>query len=174
MITKSDDLSEDQRQVFDAIAASRGAVGGPFSILLYVAEIAGPVQELGGYLRFRSPMDPALRETTAFATATLLGCEFEQAVHRGLALKAGVEASVLERIEQGRLDGIEGDIGIAVTFAQHLVVEHRVPQAVFDQARERWGDKMIVELTVLIAYYAFLAHVLNTFEVVPRRTVPQP
>jgi 4-carboxymuconolactone decarboxylase len=174
MITKNDDLSPEQRAVFDAIAASRGAVGGPFSILLYRAELAGPAQELGGYLRFRSPMDSAVRETTAMATAHMLRCDFEQMIHRGLAQKAGVEPAVLENIEADRFDALEGDVGLAVSFARNLVLENRVPQELFDRARVRWGDVGLVELTTLIGYYAFLAHILNAFEVLPRRSAQQP
>lgn len=161
-ITSPDGLWAAQRTVYDAIVASRGAVIGPFPVLLHRAEIAAAAESLGGYLRYASPLAADVREAVIFTVATLLECEFERHAHEPIARKAGVDVGA---IAAGR--DLDGDAGLAVAMARALVVEHRIPDDLFARARARWDEATLVDLISLIGYYAFLAAVLNGFEVTP-------
>lgn len=164
-VVERDGLSAEQLKIFDAIASSRGSVRGPYAILLRRPEIAGPAQEMGGYLRFRSAFDPGVRECTTMAVAALLDCDYEFQAHRKVALAAGVDPVVVETIAAKRFDGLAGDIGLAAVFARSLINEHRVPSELFERARTRWGDMGMIDLAAMVGYYAFLAAVINALEV---------
>ena len=55
-ISKKEDLAPENQQVFDAIAQSRGAVGGPWLALLH-SELAHRTMHLGSFVRFESSLD---------------------------------------------------------------------------------------------------------------------
>jgi len=163
-ITGRDGLSDPQRAAFDAVVASRGAVIGPFTVLLHRPELASAAESMGGYLRYGSQLDATVREAVVLTVAALLDCRFEQHAHEPLARKAGVDVDALDA---GRAEGLPDDVRIAVDVARRLITEHRIPDALFARARARFGDPELLDLVALIGYYAFLAVVLNGYEVTP-------
>ena len=58
IIEKKEDLPPEHQSIYDAIAQSRGVVGGPFLALLHSPELAGRTAHLGSYVRFQSSLDP--------------------------------------------------------------------------------------------------------------------
>ena len=64
-ITKKEDLAPEHQKVYDAIAQSRGVVGGPWLALLHSPELAARTAHLGGYVRFESTLDHKVVEFTA-------------------------------------------------------------------------------------------------------------
>ena len=163
-ITSPDGLSPAQQAAFDAVAGSRGAVVGPFTVLLHRPELASAAEAMGGYLRYRSPLDPAVREAVVLTVATLLDCRFEQHAHEALARGAGVD---VDAMRSGRTEGLRDDVRVAVELARRLVSEHRIPDELFARARGHWDEPVLLDLIALVGYYAFLAAVLNGFEVMP-------
>jgi 4-carboxymuconolactone decarboxylase len=167
LITDRDSIGEPARPVFDAIQGSRGEVRGPFAVLLHRPEIASGAQQIGGYLRYGSPLPGPLRESLILVLARLAGCDFEWSAHYPLAVKAGVGDQTLADIQAGRWDRLDGDLGLAATLARSLLTTHNVDDQLFGRARERWDEGELVELVSLVGYYSYLAMVLNTFEVAP-------
>ena len=167
LITDRDAVGESARPVFDAIQGSRGEVRGPFAVLLHRPEIASGAQQIGGYLRYGSPLAGSFRESLILVLARLAGCDFEWSAHYPLAVSAGVGDQTLADIEAGRWDQLDGDLGLAATLARSLIATHAVDDQLFGRARQRWSEGELVELVSLIGYYSYLAMVLNTFEVAP-------
>jgi 4-carboxymuconolactone decarboxylase len=52
IIEKKEDLQPQHQSIYDAIAQSRGVVGGPFLALLHSPELAARTAHLGSYVRF--------------------------------------------------------------------------------------------------------------------------
>lgn len=163
-IRSREGLSPAQQAAFDAVAASRGAVVGPFTVLLHRPELASAAEAMGGYLRYRSPLDVAVREAVILTVATLLDCGFEQHAHEPLARGAGVD---VDAVRSGRTEGLRDDVRVAVEIARRLVIDHRVPDDLFARARGHWDEPLLLDLIALVGYYALLAAVLNGFEVTP-------
>ncbi len=134
LLTTRDELAPAQQDVFDAVAASRGAVRGLFAVLLHCPDVAAGAQVIGAYLRYHSTFEAQVRESLILAVAKLLDCDYEATIHRPEAIKAGVDATTLAHIEAGRFDQLEGDVGLAVAFARALAEDHRVPDALFERA----------------------------------------
>src|ERR1700731_2591480 len=55
-ITSKDQVAAKDRDTFDSIVASRGAVQGPFTMFLHSPEVAGRVADLGAYVRFEGSL----------------------------------------------------------------------------------------------------------------------
>lgn len=163
-ITTRDGLTAPQQTSFDAITASRGAVVGPFTVLLHRPELAASAEAMGGYLRYRSPLDATVREAVILTVAALLDCRFELHAHEALARDASVD---VDAIRSGRTNQLRDDVRVAVEIARRLLIDHHIPDDLFARARTHWDEPALLDLIALVGYYQLLAAVLNGFEVMP-------
>jgi 4-carboxymuconolactone decarboxylase len=165
-IDKKEDLAPQDQKVYDAIAQSRGVVGGPWRALLHSPELAQRTMHLGSYVRFESSLDHKVIEFTALVAARELDCKHEWAAHVTNAQKAGVTLDTIRAVYQKK--GVEtfcSDDAQIVSFVREAIHLHRVSEATFQAIYGRLGERGMVELTATIGYYAMLACTLNTFDV---------
>ena len=66
---KREDLSDTHKPIFDRIAKTRGSVQNVFGALMNSPEGAAVVTSVGEYIRYKSKLDPAIRETAILTTA---------------------------------------------------------------------------------------------------------
>lgn len=133
-------------------------------MLLHRPELASALEAMGGYLRYRSPLDAMVREAVIITVATLLDCRFERHAHEPIAREAGVDIGA---ITSGRTNALRDDVRVAVEISRRLVMDHRIPDDLFDRARTHWDEPALLDLIALVGYYQLLAAVLNGFEVLP-------
>ncbi|MGQ7793935.1 carboxymuconolactone decarboxylase family protein [Faunimonas sp. B44] len=167
-----DRLTAAQQAVHDRIAGGeRGAVRGPFQVLLHSPEAADVVQEAGRYLRFHSVLPERVRELAITVVARHWHADYEWAAHAPKAEQAGVPRPVIDAIATGAAPDLdESNDRIAYDYVSAVLRSSGfdpVPEAVLAAAREAFGIDGLVDLTVLTGYYSMLAMVLNTFEVRP-------
>ena len=165
-IDKKEDLAPEDQKVYDAIAQSRGAVGGPWRALLYSPELAYRTMHLGSFIRFESSLDHKLVEFTALVAARELDCKHEWAAHVQHAQKAGIPMATIRAVyaKQG-VETFSAEDAQIVSFVREMVHGHRVSETTFQAVYGRLGEKRMVELTATVGYYAMLACTLNTFDV---------
>ena len=167
-ISGPDELAPEHRAVWDAIQGSRGQVRGPFAMLLHSPELADRVAHLGAYVRFEGVLDARTKEVVVLATARELSCAFEWGAHSGeLARAAGVTDEIIAAIRERRNTALSAEDRQLVDYAQALVRDHAVDEAVVKAMETRFGRKGIVELTAQVGYYVLLGTVLNAFAVEP-------
>ena len=165
-IDKKEDLKPEDQKIFDAIAQSRGAVGGPWRALLHSPEMANRTMHLGSYVRFESSLDHKVIEFAALVAARELDCKHEWAAHVNHAQQAGISLDTIRAVY--RKQGVEtfsSDDAELVSFVREMIHDHRVSEPTFQAIHGRFGDKGMVELSATIGYYAMLACTLNTFDV---------
>ena len=165
-ITKKAELGPEGQKVYDAIASSRGVVGGPWLALLHSPEIALRTMHLGSYVRFESTLDHKVIEFTALVAARELECKHEWAAHINHAAKAGIPMETV-RLVHGKKDtqSFPTEEAQIVSFVREMIRQHRVSEPTFQAIYNRFGEKGMVELAATIGYYAMLACTLNTFDV---------
>jgi 4-carboxymuconolactone decarboxylase len=165
-ITKKEELAADGQKVFDAIAQSRGMVGGPWLALLHSPEMAQRTMHLGSYVRFESTLEHIVLEFTALVAARELDCKHEWAAHVNHAQKAGVPLETIRMVHQKKAaENFSSEDAQIVSFVREMIQTHRVSEPTFQAIFNRFGEKAMVELTATIGYYAMLACTLNTFDV---------
>jgi 4-carboxymuconolactone decarboxylase len=165
-IDKKEDLALEHQKVYDAIAQSRGAVGGPWRALLHSPELAQRTMHLGSYVRFESSLDRRLLELAALASARELECKHEWAAHIGHAEKAGIPMETVRAVyEKKGTEHFTSDDAQVVSFVREILHAHRVSESTFQALYGRLGEKGFVELAATVGYYAMLACTLNTFDV---------
>jgi 4-carboxymuconolactone decarboxylase len=172
-IDKKEDLAPENQNVYDTIAQSRGAVGGPWRALLHSPELAQRTMHLGSYVRFESSLDRRLLELCALVAARELECKHEWAAHIGHAEKAGIAVETVRAVyeKKGAEHFVSQDAQV-VSFVREILRSHQVSEATFQALYGRLGEKGFVELAATVGYYAMLACTLNTFDVYTA-TAPQ-
>ena len=165
-ISKKEELAPEHQNVYDAIAQSRGVVGGPWLALLHSPEIAARTAHLGSYIRFESSLEHKVVEFTALVAARELECKHEWAAHIMHGQKAGIPMETIRAVhqKQGAESFFSEDAQI-VSFVREMIHSHRVTEPTYQAIYGRFGEKGMVELTATIGYYAMLACTLNTFDV---------
>jgi 4-carboxymuconolactone decarboxylase len=165
-IDKKEDLAPENQPIYDAIAQSRGVVGGPWLALLHSPELAGRTAHLGSYVRFESSLDHNLVEFTALVTARELECKHEWAAHVAHGQKAGIPIATIRAVyEKKGTEHFSSEDAQIVSFVREMLHSHRVAETTYQAVYARLGERGMVELTATIGYYAMLACTLNTFDV---------
>jgi 4-carboxymuconolactone decarboxylase len=175
-ISSREDLPQDKRHIFDAIAETRGRVagGGPFGLLLNSPEVAGRTAHLGTYIRFESVLSRVASELAILTTARECDCEFEWAAHVRLAQQAGAREEAIDVIgHRHPLDRLTQEEAMIVAYGRELLGDHKVSNATFEAVRARYGDQGVTDLTATMGYYAMIACTLNSFELEPLPGAPR-
>ena len=166
-VEKRTDLPPEYHATYDAIAATRGIVRGPFLALFHSPEIAARTAHLGAYIRFQSALDPKVVELTAPAAARELECKHEWGAHIEHAQRAGIPLETIRAVHQRRgPEDYSSEDAQIISFVQELLRTHRVSEPTFQALYARLGERGLVELTATVGYYAMLACTLNALDVV--------
>ena len=173
-ITERDQVAERHQSIFDAIAESRGRVGGPFSVLLNSPEVAGHAAHLGSYIRFESTLAPEQSELAIITAAREFDCQYEWSAHEVLARKTGVRDEAIEAVaNRAPLEALSDEEATIISYGRQLLGDHQVTDSTFDAARKMLGDQGVTELTATYGYYGMLACALNAFQVEPAPGTPR-
>ena len=160
-------MSEAQKAAHDEIASGpRGAVFGPFTVLLHSPGLAGHVQKLGAYLRFGSPLPGNLREIAVLAAAKFWRAEFEWYAHAPIARDEGISEEAIEAIRSGAEPRFADEAEEAVwRFSVALHETHDVDDASWRRLRELLGQEALTDLIAVAGYYTLVAMMLNLYRV---------
>ncbi|MEZ2221568.1 carboxymuconolactone decarboxylase family protein [Rhizobium sp. RCC_161_2] len=169
-----DDLSPEQQRVYSTIAGGpRGRVRGPLALWLHRPQLAETAQALGQYCRYGCSLQPRLAEIAVLTLARIWNSELPWHAHREDALKAGVEADVIEAIRLGAMPDIKDAAGrSAYAVTVEICTTRRLSQGTYESALAAIGGDGLVDLIGLIGYYTLVAMTVNTFELPLPEGVP--
>jgi len=162
-------LDEAQRAAAaELIAGPRKAVKGPFIPLLRSPVLLARVGKLGEYLRFDSVLPARLNEFATLMVARACTQQFEWFVHAAAALKAGIGAATIDALREGRRpDAMDADEALTHDFVGELLAHRGVADATYERARDRFGERGVVELSALVGYFMMVSLVLNVAHTPP-------
>jgi 4-carboxymuconolactone decarboxylase len=150
--------------VIDAIARSRGAVQGPFTMFLHCPELAGRVAHLGAFVRFEGSLDMRVRVLAAMTVAREFDAVYVWGAQTGGARRLGVPEETITAIRENHTRGMPREDAEIIDFTRQLLRDHRVPEASANALRKKFGDEAFIELTGAIGYYSLLAITVNACE----------
>ena len=152
-----------QRKAAEAlIAGPRKGVFGPFIPLLRSPELMDRLQRVGEYLRFDNAIPARLNELAIAITAHHVENAFEWAVHRPLAIKNGVAEATMDAVSRAeRPHEMPADDALVHDFVVELLSTHFVSDALYDAARERFGERGVVDLVATVGYFIAISLVMN-------------
>lgn len=162
-----ENMDDEQRAVAESIAAGpRGAVRGPFKMLLHSPELADCVQRTGAYVRYRCAVPWKLRELAILITAKHWAAQYEWFAHESEARKAGLDDAIIEAVRTGETPEFSDDAEREIwRFCTELYANRRISEAAYAAVVARHGEKATVDLAGLLGHYNLIALTLNIFEV---------
>ena len=162
------ELTDEQRAVVDAIQSGPRGSGlrGPFNALLRSPVLCDLVQRVGAYIRFGGSIPAPLNELAICMAGRKWGAQYEFYAHRRLAIDAGLNPAILDAIAAGaRPADMTGDETTVYEFVRDLLSTGQVPDACYRAAKERFGERGIMDLVGAVGYYSLVSMVLNVAQV---------
>src|SRR6266571_4492264 len=127
LIQNRDDVAPEHYALFDALAALRGRVSGPSTVVLHSPGLARPWNEISEYLHGQSIVEPQHAELAISATAREYDCAYIWNAHVPQARKAGVSETTIEAVRDCRpLDGLPPEEALVVRYVRQLLQSNRV------------------------------------------------
>lgn len=149
------------------VAKIRGARGGQLHVfyqaLLHSPGLTAAWFDFNNAVRFETALDDRVRELVIMRVAALTGCTYVWRVHEEqYAGPAGVTPREVRALRDWRQSGVFGPGESALlAYVDAMTQEVAVPDAVFQALRAHFGERDVVELTVLIAAYNMHTRVLK-------------
>ena len=166
LIQNRDDIAPEHHALFDELAALRGRISGPSTVVLHSPTLAQPWNQISEYLHGKSIVQPQHAELAVCATARECDCPYIWNAHARLARAAGVsEASLTAVRDRSALEGLPAEEAQVASFARQLIGGNRVDDGLFAALLAAHGPRWLVELSAWIGRYSALAGILNAFEV---------
>lgn len=175
------EMTAQQTAIRDAILASRPGTGlnGPFGPWLAVPGIAEPAQSLGRACRYETSLSRRESELVILLTGAKFRSHTEFDIHVGEALKAGIDLPVIRAIPRDDdfsveavadqllpllADAREAQI---VRFTAELLETSKISDETYATTKKALDgkDSVLVEITSIVGYYAFVSYTLNVFQI---------
>ncbi len=176
---RPEELTDDQRRVYDSIAGGDrardasfrlteddGSLVGPFSTLLLSPVVGNAVQSVGAAIRFGCGLSSLVREVAILAVAAHRRSPFEWWAHEPIGRRAGLDDDQIAALHAGETPAFDDDIAAATyAFCKALIPGGRPNDASYEAARKALGLDGVMELVTLVGYYTLLAQLMETFDV---------
>ena len=160
-------MSDKQRALLADIQKTRGkgALGGPFAVMLHAPDYGDLAQKLGAHCRYNTVVAPHLSEFTILVLARMWRSQYEFWVHAPIAAKAGVKTATIDALRSGRPLKLTRDERAIYDFIGELHRTKRVSDKTYKRVHAMFGDAGMVEFVGIIGYYTLVAMTLNAFHV---------
>jgi 4-carboxymuconolactone decarboxylase len=160
---KYDEMTPPQKTMMDHLASGeRRGAGGPFNVLLRSPEMGDLVQQFGASMRFHSSLSRKLNEMAIIITARQWMAQYEWNAHRAAAAQAGLNEAIIKSIAAGkRPESMDADETVVYNFGTELLTTHQVSDANFKAAKDKFGERGVVDLISVMGYYQLVSMLLN-------------
>jgi 4-carboxymuconolactone decarboxylase len=152
-----------QKTMFEGLLkGERRGAGGPFNVLLRSPEMGNLAQQFGASMRFHSSMPPKLNELAIIITARHWTSHYEWYAHKRAALAAGLSPAIVDAIASGRRPTtMQPDEQTVYDFCTELLTNKQVGDQTFKAAKDRFGERGVVDLVGVSGYYGLVSMLLN-------------
>ncbi|TEA77838.1 carboxymuconolactone decarboxylase family protein [Allopusillimonas ginsengisoli] len=161
------DLSHpDVSPLVDQIIAERGSVLHLYQMLLQSPPVArGWLNHLTG-IRHNTSLAGNVREMVIMRIAVLNGAPYEADQHAPIALKEGMTQAQLDDLDAWAASSLFSPLERAVlAYTDAMTRDVQVPDAVFNEVRQHFDARQLVELTATIATYNMVSRFLEALQI---------
>ena len=160
---KYDEMTPAQKTMIDhLLAGERRGAGGPFNVLLRSPEVGDLAATFGGAMRFHAAIPRDVAETIIIMTGRFWMAHYEWNAHKAAALQNGVKPAIVDAIATGKRPiGMSPEMEVAYNFIDELLTMHQVSDATFQAAKDRYGEKGIVDMIGLSGWYCMVSMLLD-------------
>lgn len=163
----SDRLSPAGRELLAKLSARRGQIDDMYRTMLLNPELTEAVSTLGTYLRFGSGALPDRhRELVILRVARATGAAYEWVKHEPKAREAGIDDEVIDAMRRGGTPaGLEPDERALIEAADLVLERAALPERLQASLVSDLGEPALLELVILVGFYATIAGFIAAFEI---------
>ena len=156
-------MTPEQKTLTDhVLAGDRGSMNGPYNVLLRSPEMGDLAQNYGAHMRFHSSVPHKLNEFAILMTARFWNSQYEWSAHHKYALEAGLSPEVIDSVAMGkRPTSMQADEEAVYNFCDELLNTRQVSDATFSAAKDKLGERGVVDLIGVMGYYHLVSMLLN-------------
>ncbi|HET9270549.1 MAG TPA: carboxymuconolactone decarboxylase family protein [Vicinamibacterales bacterium] len=157
------EMTPPQKKMFEnLISGERRGASGPFNVLLRSPEMGDLAQQFGASMRYHSSIPPKLNELAIIITARHWTSQYEWYAHRRAAQNAGLSQSIIDAVAAGtRPASMAADEQAVYDFVSELLATKQVSDATFKAAKDKFGERGVVDLIGVSGYYQLVSMLLN-------------
>ena len=175
------ELSPDQKRTYDTIITEMipwaesagfqsktedGRLIGPFNSVLHSPGITAAFLALQAAEQKHTTLDERVRQVVILTVGAVWGCDYERYAHAAVARKAGIADADIAALAKGDpADGLSAKERLAQRFTYEITSNHRIDDALYDEAQSTFGPQGLVDLLYLAGCYDTVSSLLNTFKV---------
>lgn len=153
-----EELTPAQKAITDRALAGRGTIG-IFNITLRSPELSDAMRGIAGG---RGALSAKQNELAILLTGRYWTTQFEFAVHHRAATQAGLSDATISAIVEGRRPAaLQPDETPIYNFITELLNTKQVSDAAFKAAKDAVGEKGIVDVIGLSAFYQTVSLMMN-------------
>ena len=113
-------------------------------------------------MRFRTGLPKDVSETIIIMTGRYWMAQYEWNAHKAAALQNGVNPAIVDAIATGkRPTGMPPEMEVAYNLIDELLTTHQVTDATFKAAKDKYGERGVVDMIGLSGWYGLVSMSLN-------------
>lgn len=137
-------------------------------LLVNSPDMARAFNGVGSFIRFKSKLDPRLRELAILQVGWLEKSEYEFTHHVRIGKEFGVTDQDIEALiaeTEGRPSQLEPLVKAVLRGAREMVRELAMSEATFAEIKRALSDAEMVDLVLTIAFYCAVVRILATMKI---------
>ena len=159
-----DQLTPDQQQMATMLTTpprNSALNSGPFNAYARSPGLGVLLLHVSDYVRFNSSLPPRLSEFAIMIAARQWSQPYEWRAHYPLAVKGGLDRQIIVDLAAGkRPQGMKDDEAALYDFCTQMYRDKDVSDAAFKAARDKFGERGIMDLIGIIGYYDIVSMAL--------------
>ena len=137
-------------------------------LLVNSPDMARAFSGLGGYIRFKSKLDPRLRELAILQVGWLEKSEYEFTHHVKIGKEFGVTDEDIKGLmaeTEGKPSNLEPLTKAVLRGAREMVKDLAMSEATFAEIKKDLSNEHMTDLVLTIAFYCAVVRVLATMQI---------
>lgn len=152
---KKSDLDAKSQKSLEPFIAKDDTLRGPLAFAAYNPAVAQALFDLHNAAVPGGTLDPHTRELAILVACRETNYNLEWNGHEPSALKAGIDAKVIDVVRQKRpVDGLNEKDAAVIRFGREMFHAKKVDSATFAKAVEFWGKRGTMDMVAVMSTYA--------------------
>jgi 4-carboxymuconolactone decarboxylase len=150
-------MDEAGQKIFDTLPGrgQDGVLRGPLAFSSYNPAVGAALHDLHDASVGKGTLSPHVRELAILVACRETDYDFEFNGHEPSALKAGVDAKVIDAVRTGAaLTGIDEQDATVIRFGRQLYRDRKVDSATFAKAVQLFGQRGTMDMVAVMNTYA--------------------
>jgi 4-carboxymuconolactone decarboxylase len=150
------DLDENAQKIFDVLPgrSREGVLSGPLAFAAYNPAVAKALFDLHN-AAVAGTLDPHVRELAIMVACRETNYSLEWNAHEASALKAGVDAKVIDVVRtRGPLTGLDEKDAAVIRFGRQMLGDKKMDAATFAKVVQLFGQRGAMDIVAVMNTYA--------------------